>query len=156
MWPSLQPRPHLYLGHLVGNISKIWPFLSVWWVHLLLEPYPLSPTPNASKGRSFQPVVWSNIIPPSVPFSWSPNPMHKSHSLCLRALCPLPCRASSPEYGKWQLSLHPLLPCSFCFNFLCILAIPSAVYEQHQERLTARKNHAEGTSQRTAIRTGGM
>lgn len=52
-------------------------------------PYPLLPIPKAAKGWSFQPVVWNNIIPPSAPFSWSPNPMHKSLSLCLRALCPL-------------------------------------------------------------------
>lgn len=45
MWPSLQPKPHPYLGHLLDNISKIWPFLSAWRVDLLLE---LFSTPSAN------------------------------------------------------------------------------------------------------------
>lgn len=65
-------------------------------------------------------------------------------------------RTSFPECGKWQLSLYLLLPCCFCFNLLCILAIPSADSEQHQKRLTARKTQAEGSSQGAAIKDGGM
>lgn len=153
MWP-LQPKPHPYLGHLLHNISKIWPFLSAWWVHLLLELFPI---PYCQLQMLPRDDLSSLLFEAShSPFSWSPNPMHKSLSPCLRALCPLPWQNLFPWMWEIAISLHLLLPCCFWFGLLCILAISSAVAEQHQERLTVRKTQAERSSQGAALRAGGM
>lgn len=86
-------------------------------------PYLLLPTLNGAKGWSFQPVIWINIIPPSAPFSWSPNLMHKSFSPCPRALCPL----SWQNIFLWMWEMESFPPPTAAL----LLLLPSSVYSCH-------------------------
>lgn len=50
-------------------------------------------------------LFWSNIIPPSAPFSQSPNPMQNSLSPCLRAFHSLPWHSLFP--WMWEMATFP-------------------------------------------------